>query len=127
MGTIEKTAGLPATTERTKMNLQHGFYSTNTSINPDCVMVSNIEIKNAVLNHGKDIRDVLDGKMVSVGVTDLVCYLLDCVLPHAGHLIEPDYQLKATEYHGTRAFQAIRRYSGEKTLKELQATVSSFR
>jgi methylaspartate ammonia-lyase len=108
-------------------NLQHGFYSTNTAVNPDCTMIQNIEIKKALLNHQKDIRDVVNGKIVGVGVTDLVVYLIDCALPHAEHLLEKKSLDTIYDYYHSQAFSSIKRSIEGKTLSELICRVSSYR
>jgi len=101
------------------MNFIHGHDSCNTDLNPDAIMHRNKPIKDLILNHAVDIKFVLDQRIVGMGVTDLVCYLLDCALPHHEHLLPKGYQEKAYEYYYHGAFKSIRRYCKDKTLEDL--------
>lgn len=107
-------------------NLQHGFYSKNELINPDSVMMHNALVKQELQARQQDIIDVIDGKIVKVGVTDLVVYLIDCALPHHEALLPESHLSEIKEYHQSRAFKVLRRSTEHKSIHELIDTVKAF-
>ena len=108
-------------------NLKHGFYSTNESINPDSVMVSNIEVKKLLKEYEAEIKQALDEEMLKPGVLDLVVYLIDCVLPHSEHLLPKGYEQKANEFYRSKRFAVINRVIDGVELKQLLTAVQFFR
>jgi len=110
------------------MNLKHGFYSKNPSINPDSVMLNNqsLEVKNAILSHHADIKAVVTGKIVKPGVTDFVAFLLDCALPHNGHLLPKSHLDEIEAYYRSRTFSSIRRSTIEKSFDDLKTSYKHF-
>ncbi|MBE8232319.1 MAG: hypothetical protein HAW67_01190 [Endozoicomonadaceae bacterium] len=108
-------------------NLKHGYYSTNTGINPDCVLLANANVKKLLMAHAKDIRDVVNQVIVGVGVTDLVVRLVDCAIPHGEHLLEKDLLPEIYEFYQSRRFSSLKRYAQKKTIAQLVAIVDSFR
>lgn len=108
------------------MNFKHGHYSKNPSLNPDSVLMSNIEVKRALMEFECDIKDVLDGKVVKAGIFDLVCRLIDCVMPHSEHLLPKTHLDAAYEFYRTRSFEVVTKSNKNKSLKELIAVVKFF-
>lgn len=109
------------------MNLKHGFDSRNVHINPDCIQISNIEVKNAICRYMDDIRKVVEGKVVQPGITDLVVYLIDCALPNAPHLFDEKLRPLVWEYYETVAFKILSRSNSDKQLQKLINTAEWFR
>jgi hypothetical protein len=111
-------------------NLKHGYYSTNSSINPDSVMIGNISVKQAIAEYTFLIKRVLDmdgNEILPKGALDLVIYLISCINNgQAFHLLPKDYQEKAMLYTGTRTFLCIERHISNTTLSQLVQTYKSF-
>ncbi len=108
------------------MNLKHGFYSTNTSINPDSVMLSNIEIKKLLISFERDIVDVAKGNIVRTGITDLAVRLIDCALPHSKHLLPKKDREAVIAYYQSRTFEVLRNSIKDKTTTALVESVNQF-
>jgi hypothetical protein len=110
-------------------NLKHGYYSTNTTINPDSVMMGNLSVKREIINYMYLIKKVLDRtdtEILPVGALDLVTYLISCVNNgKAFHLLPVEYQQKAMDYSSSRTFIAVQRYVATKSLDSLIKTYSS--
>lgn len=107
-------------------NLKHGFYSKNPHVNPDSVMLKNIQYKSYLANYQKDIADVVNGKIVSVGVTDLVVRLIDIALPYHEEFLPKSSLSQAWEYYRSSAFSAINRSIRDKSTESLIKTVQKF-
>jgi len=107
-------------------NLKHGFYSKNPSINPDSVMLNNALIKKRILNHQKDIRDVVSGKIVGVGITDLVVRLIDYALPHHEELMPKSELDNVWTYYRSDVFAVIRNSIEERSLESLIAATQMY-
>ena len=97
------------------MNFKHGFYSRDSGLNPDSVMMQNIEVKRALMDYEPDIKDYLDGEFVNPELHFTVQYLINCCLPHSDHLLPKGYQEKAREYWNSKRGLAF-----QKLLKEKQ-------
>lgn len=111
-------------------NLKHGYYSTNTSINPDSVMIGNITVKQAIAEYTFLIKRVLDmdgNEILPKGALDLVIYLISCINNgQAFHLLPKEYQEKGMLYTNTRTFLAIERHISDMKLIALVNTYKSF-
>ena len=77
-------------------NLKHGHYSTNTSINPDSIMMGNLTVKQAIAEYTFLIKQILeqsDNEIFPLGSLDLVIYLLSCINNgQAFHLLPSELQ-----------------------------------
>lgn len=102
-----------------RMNLKHGFDSKNVHINPDCILISNIEVKSAISRYMDDIKQVVEGKIVRPGITDLVVYLIDCALPNAPELFDEKIRSLVWEYYETGVFKILSRSNSNKQLQKL--------
>jgi hypothetical protein len=108
-------------------NFKHGFYSTNVNVNPDCLLIKNIAIKQALLQFEPEMISVVKGEIVTPGVTDLVVYLIDCALPDRGDLLPQVYLNEINDYFRSKAFTVLSRINREKSLDELIKTVEYFK
>ena len=110
------------------MNIKHGFYSKNTSINPDCIMLgcNSIEVKHALNTYSKLIEKVVKFEVVTAGSSDLVVRLIDCAMPNNDHLLPKEVQAECWEYYRSRTFEVLNRIGKEKTLNELIAQYEQF-
>jgi hypothetical protein len=112
--------------ETTMSNLKHGFYSKDVNINPDCLMMKNVAVKQALLRFKSEIISVVNGKIVKPGVTDLVVYLIDCALPHREELLPEEHLKEINDYYCSRVFAVLSRDNSEKSLQALIRNVESF-
>lgn len=101
------------------MNFIYGFDSKNIHINPDCILISNVEVKNAISRYMLDIRKVVESELVKPGITDLVVYLIDCALPSAPHLFDEKIRPLVLAYYQTDAFKILSRFNSRKQLQQL--------
>ena len=107
-------------------NLQHGLYSENPQINPDSIMIQNSIIKKKILMHHFDIIDVVEGKIVKPGVTDLVCRLIESAYPDNLHLLPKGHSEEIESYYNSPAFKVIKRCNSHKSTLELVRTYEDF-
>lgn len=107
-------------------NLQHGFYSKNPQINPDSIMIQNSIIKKKILMHHFDIIDVVEGKIVKPGVTDLVVRLIESAYPDNLHLLPQGHAKEIHDYYESSAFHVLQKCNKNKSTLELVRTYESF-
>lgn len=107
-------------------NLQHGFYSKNPQINPDSIMIQNSIIKKKILMHHFDIIEVVEGKIVKPGVTDLVVRLIDCAYPDCLHLLPKSHTDEIGQYYNSNAFSTLKKCNEKKSTLELVRTYDNF-